>query len=121
MQRTLATCILVSLMTALSASCTTGTIQGGPVPAERLVDGVYRGSARNGPVLAVVDVVVEDRRIERIEIVRHGDWWGRRAEERIPDRIVEQQSTQVDAVTGATISSTAIMNAVQDAVEQATN
>ena len=48
-------------------------------------------------------------------------WRGGEAEEAIPGSIIEQQSTKVDAVTGATISSTAIMNAVQDAVEKATN
>jgi uncharacterized protein with FMN-binding domain len=72
-------------------------------------------------VSAVVDVTVEDQEIREIEMVRHGDWWGRRAEETIPGAIIEQQSTRVDVVTGATIISTALMNAVQDAVEKAMN
>ena len=37
----------------------------------------------------------------------------------IPKRIVEGQSIKVDSVTGATITSYAIMNAVGDAIEQA--
>ena len=37
----------------------------------------------------------------------------------IPKRIVEAQSIKVDSVTGATITSYAIMNAVGDAIEQA--
>ncbi|MBE9570731.1 MAG: FMN-binding protein, partial [Proteobacteria bacterium] len=37
----------------------------------------------------------------------------------IPGRIVSEQSTVVDAVTGATNSSRVIMNAVQRAVEKA--
>jgi uncharacterized protein with FMN-binding domain len=41
------------------------------------------------------------------------------AEEIIPARIIEKQSTNVDAVSGATMSSDAIMNAVQLAIERA--
>ena len=121
MQRFLAIGASAALVVALVGSCAHAIIEGGPVPKDRLADGVYRGRARNGPVRAVVDVVVKDRAITEIEIVRHRHWWGAEAGEKIPGRIVEQQSTKVDAVAGATISSTTIMNAVQDAVEKATN
>ena len=104
---------------AVGSSCALAAIQGGPLPREGLVDGVYRGSAWSGPVRAVVDVVVEDQRIRDVVLVHHNTWWGRRAEEPIPRAIVEQQSTRVDAVSGATISSTAIMNAAQEAVAKA--
>ena len=41
------------------------------------------------------------------------------AEEVIPAKIIEKQSTNVDVVSGATMSSDAIMNAVQLAIERA--
>jgi fumarate reductase flavoprotein subunit len=111
----------VSLLLGLGlvSSCAYAKIQGGPVPGDRLADGVYRGSARSGPVVAVVAVTVAERRVAEIEIVRHGHWRGGAAEEPIPRAIVEQQSTRVDVVTGATVSSVALMNAVQDALEKA--
>lgn len=113
---------LLSLVAiGLISSCAFSPIKGGPVPTDRLADGVYQGSARNGPVKAVVDVTVKDQRITDVALVSHQRWRGREAEDAIPGLIVEQQSTRVDAVTGATISSVAIMNAVQDAVEQAMN
>ena len=121
MQRFLTMGLFVSGVIALLGSCAHATIAGGPVPKDRLADGVYRGSARNGPVSAVVDVVVKDRVIAEIKLVTHRHWWGAEAGETIPGSIVEEQSTKVDAVAGATISSIAIMNAVQDAVEKATN
>lgn len=121
MQRYLLMSTLVSLAIGLFSSCAYSAIRGGPVPKDRLVDGVYRGSARNGPVTAAVDVIVEDQGIAEIKIIRHGHWRGGPAEETIPGLIIEQQSTGVDVVTGATVSSTAIMNAVQDAVEKAMN
>ena len=44
---------------------------------------------------------------------------GKKAELIIPGRIIEKQSTDVDAVSGATNSSHVIMNAVQKAIEKA--
>ena len=44
---------------------------------------------------------------------------GSKAAELLPGRIVERQSPQVDGVTGATITSTAIRTAVADTVKQA--
>jgi fumarate reductase flavoprotein subunit len=121
MRRVLMVGIVLALVAGLLSSCALSAVRGGPVPKDRLSDGVYRGSARNGPVSAVVEIVVEDQAIREIELVTHRTWWGGAAEEAIPRSIIEQQSTSVDAVSGATISSTAIMNAVQDAVEKATN
>ncbi len=111
--------VLLLLVTGLVVGCAIATIQRGPVPGDRLADGVYRGSARSGPVVAVVDVTVEERRVAEIQIVQHGHWRGAEAEEPILRAIIEQQSTRVDVVTGATVSSVALMNAEQDALEEA--
>ena len=46
-------------------------------------------------------------------------WTDGLAEGTIPNRIIETQSTKVDAVSGATMSRVAIMNAVEDAVQKA--
>ena len=51
--------------------------------------------------------------------MEHRTWKGGAAEGIIPHRIIETQSTKVDAVSGATTSSVAIMNAVEDAVRKA--
>lgn len=40
--------------------------------------------------------------------------------EEIPEQIVEAQTSEVDAVTGATFTSNAIKNAVADCIQQAT-
>jgi len=118
MKRYIITNAFLVVVMWLCSSCTTAKIEGCPVPADRLVDGVYRGSAKNGPVKVVVDVTVKDRRIADIKLVKHRTWKGRAAET-VPNLIIKQQSTKVDAVTGATVSSCAIMNAVHNAVEKA--
>jgi uncharacterized protein with FMN-binding domain len=100
------------------SGCKSAKILGGPVDHARLVDGVYKGFSKGGPNSAEVEVTVKDRRIARVVILKHDAWKGKKADPVIPQRIVETQSTKVDAVSGATNSSNVIMNAVQDAVEK---
>lgn len=102
------------------AGCATAGATGGPLVPERLRDGMYEGSARSWPNSAKVRIAVSDGRITRIDLLSHfSSRIGRRAERDVPSRIIERQSTSVDAVTGATNSSRVIMNAVQNAVEKA--
>ncbi|MFZ0726919.1 MAG: FMN-binding protein [Desulfobacterales bacterium] len=97
----------------------TPTPDRGQFKPDSIHDGVYEGSASNGPVKAVVQVAIENGRIDRIDILKHRTMLGGPAEEIIPAKIIEKQSTSVDAVSGATMSSDAIMNAVQLAIEGA--
>ncbi len=102
------------------AGCQIAPLMGTPVVSEGLKDGVYEGEYRKGINKAVVKVTIADARIAEIELVKHtASCIGKKANEIIPPRIVEHQSTRVDAVSGATNSSRVIMNAVQMAVEKA--
>ena len=111
--------MLIALCCCFFAGCGKTPVLGGPVMHEKLVDGVYEGSYKGGPNKAVVKVTIQDQKIVGIEIVEHDAWKGKKAEPIIPQRIIENQSTAVDSVTGATNSSTVIMNAVQNALEKA--
>lgn len=64
---------------------------------------------------------IKDNRIVHIQIVEHWALKGKKAELTVVRNIIEQQSTGVDAVSGATNSSRVIMNAVQRAIEKAYN
>jgi len=93
---------------------------GGPVRAGALADGVYEGEYKSFPNSAKVRVKVARGRISDVEILSHfASGIGHRADDVIPGRIVEEQSTAVDAVTGATNSSRVIMNAVEVALRDA--
>jgi uncharacterized protein with FMN-binding domain/Pyruvate/2-oxoacid:ferredoxin oxidoreductase delta subunit len=85
-------------------------------------DGTYEGSGtgfRNGTT--TVSVTVEGGVISNIEVVSHQD--GRqffsRAFITICSEIIDSQSTDVDAVSGATYSSNGIMEAVANALSSA--
>ena len=80
-----------------------------------IANGTYRGYSRVGPVRVTLDVTVTDSEITSIDIVRHFNGRGRRAEAIVP-AIIQAQSLDVDVVSGATGSSKAILKAVEDAL-----
>lgn len=83
--------------------------------------GTYTGTAagKNGDVK--VEVTFSANAIDSVKVVEHSETAGISdgAIENIPTAIVENQSLAVDTVSGATITSDAILNAVADAVAQA--
>ena len=86
-----------------------------------LKDGEYTGAAKgmNGDV--AVAVTVKDGKITEVVVTDHKESEGISdpAIEQIPTAIVEKQSTQVDVVSNATVTSNAIMGAVENALESA--
>lgn len=85
--------------------------------------GTYEGHANSTGGEIVVEVTVSEHAIESIEVVTCNDTDGVKNVplERIPSQIVEHQSLNVDAVTGATLTSLFLKNAITDAVKQATD
>ncbi len=78
-------------------------------------DGVYVGEYDVDFVYAKVEVTVRNGAITNIDILEHKNGRGSSAEV-VADRIVEEQKIDVDAVSGATNSSTVIEKAVENAV-----
>ncbi|OGP60442.1 MAG: hypothetical protein A2V65_00155 [Deltaproteobacteria bacterium RBG_13_49_15] len=101
-------------------SCQIARPIGSPLEYRRLQNGVYDGYYRGGPNSATVRLTIKEGIMETVTIVNHfASWKGTIVNEIIPKRMVEQQSTVVDAVSGATNSSIVIMNAAQKAIEKA--
>lgn len=84
-------------------------------PLEEIPPGTYRGSYEAGMVAAEVEATVSDGVITSLSLLRHETWRGGDAEVLI-DRIVDEQSLELDAVTGATISSKTILKATEVAL-----
>jgi uncharacterized protein with FMN-binding domain len=78
-------------------------------------DGVYAGEAKKFPVLARVEVTVDGGRITTFEILKHRNGRGRAAEA-LAGRVVEAQTIEIDAVSGATYSSMVILKAGENAL-----
>jgi uncharacterized protein with FMN-binding domain len=85
------------------------------VDLSKIADGTYAGSYKQFPISAEVKVTVKDHIITEIDLVKHDSGQGKPAEI-ILGKVVETQSLQVDAVTGATYSSMVILKAVENAL-----
>jgi uncharacterized protein with FMN-binding domain len=81
-------------------------------------DGTYEGACDTTLVKATVLVTISEKRLTSIKITRHDCGMGRPAEA-ITERVVAAQTTQVDAVSGATGSSRVILKAIENAVHKA--
>lgn len=90
--------------------------------AGTLTDGTYLSEQQghNGPIK--YEVTISDGKIEKIEVVKSYETVGvadKALFTDLPNEIIEKQAANVDAITGATISSLATMRAVEDVIAQA--
>lgn len=71
----------------------------------------------NGPM--TVKVAIDSGKITAVEVVKHNETpgVGTKAIETLPAKIVKANSTKVDAVTGASVSSKGILMAVNQALD----
>jgi uncharacterized protein with FMN-binding domain len=100
-------------------SCKTTDKIGQEIRFENLTDGIFEGGFKGGLNSAKVKVTIKDAKIFEIVILEHNaSPIGKKANVEIVESIIVQQSTNVDAVSGATNSSHVIINAVQDAISK---
>lgn len=91
-------------------------IKVGEMNLSKVDDGVYKDTYFYNEALgATVVVTVIDHKIDTIVIQEHKTGMGRKAEQ-IVDRVIEEQSLQVDTVSGATGSSKIILKAIENAI-----
>jgi uncharacterized protein with FMN-binding domain len=113
---------ILFIITMLSFSCKSNSfaeIQALLPDMSGKSDGLYRGNyiLSGSPVKVVLDVTIQDKNIVAIKIIEHFcSPIGKKAE-KITGKIIEQQSLNVDAISGATGSSKAILKAVENALQ----
>lgn len=124
--------LLVLLVTLVMVLATTGC--GGNTNG--LKDGVYTGSAQGMNDVVEVSVEIKEGKIADVQVTKDAETpgiggplkdangtilnaGGKTPVERIPEEIVANQTLDIDAVTGATISSYAVLGAVKDALTKA--
>jgi uncharacterized protein with FMN-binding domain len=92
------------------------------VSATNYQDGVYEGEAEGFGGIISLEVVISDGVLTEINLLSAEQEDGAylsMAQDIIPT-IIENQSADVDTISGATFSSTGIKNAVQEALQKAT-
>lgn len=90
----------------------------GEINISDISDGVYIGEYDVNFIYAKLDVTVQNGEITNINILEHRHERGKAAEA-ITSKIVDEQRIDVDAISGATNSSTVIKKAVENALKNA--
>ncbi len=84
-------------------------------------DGTYEGSGQGRKGTITVSVTIKDGEIVSVESVSTNDdyQWYNRALSSISQSVTDKQSANVDTVSGATLSSMGIIEAIEDALSKA--
>ncbi|MHC1723923.1 MAG: FMN-binding protein [Aminipila sp.] len=78
-------------------------------------NGTYTGEFKAGLVFVKVKTTIEDKKITDIKLIEHKNGKGSAAESIIND-IISKQTTDVDMISGATISSKVIRKAIENSL-----
>ena len=85
------------------------------VAPEQVADGTFEGTAETPLVKVTVEVTVQDHAIREIKLLRHENGQGAPAEAMLPE-MLSRNTSEVDTISGATLSGKAIRAAVRDAL-----
>ena len=80
-------------------------------------DGQYIGEYSIFPVYTKIEITVKNHEFSEINILKHDNGLGSSAEN-IKEDIKKEQSLNVDAISGATVSSKCILKAIEKAIEK---
>jgi uncharacterized protein with FMN-binding domain len=88
------------------------------VDLSNIQDGSYKGDFSYGGFTYEVEVTVKEHRIENIEILKNRDTRHAKKAEGVVEKVLNAQSLEVDAVTGATTTSKALLEAIENALKK---
>ena len=89
------------------------------VDMQNVEDGSYTGEVETSLIKVKVAVTVNNHAITKIQIQKHENGKGKPAEA-IVSQMIEQNTCDVDTISGATMSSVVIKSAVREALMQGT-
>ena len=93
-------------------------LQIGTVDLGTVADGSYIGVCQNKILFAVVRVEIRNHAITGIEVIEHKASYMTQAEQ-IAGAVCSEQSLEVDAISGATLTSDTTLKAIENALEGA--
>lgn len=106
--------LIVVILLMLTVSCSSA-------PFQDYEDGTYIGEAQGKRRHLKVEITIENGQMSACSVIEHyeGVYYAKEPVVVIPQRILEKQSTQVDVVSGSTLTSQGIIKAVEDALQKA--
>jgi len=88
------------------------------IDLSKVADGSYVGEFSYSRTTCKVEVVVAGHRIETINIMENGSTDYAKKAEAVTEKVIAEQKTNVDVVSGATTTSKALLKAVVAALEK---
>ena len=88
----------------------------GAVDLNTIADGEYIGVCQNKILFAVVKVEIQNHKIIGIEVVEHKASYMEQAKQ-IAGAVCSEQSLEVDAISGATLTSDTVLKAIENALK----
>ena len=104
-----------------NSSTVNGSKESSNITNSRYKDGTFTGSGMNRRGSIEVQVTIKKDIITDVAISHFAMHYSDRDVVGMPDEVLQKQSPQVENVSGATYSTEAFQNAVQDALDQAQN
>lgn len=89
------------------------------IPLSAVADGIYEGTEETPLAKVTVQVTVQGQRIADIQLIRHENGQGTLAEAMLPT-MLQANTSEVDDISGATMSSKVIWAAVRNALNEGT-
>ncbi|WP_034328558.1 FMN-binding protein [Alkaliphilus transvaalensis] len=88
-----------------------------------LNDGTYEGTGQGFKGDIKIELVVEDGKVTDLNVLEHGETEGisDAAFEGITEQLLEKQSADLDVITGATMTSEGLIEAIEEALPKASN
>lgn len=87
-----------------------------PVDLTQIEDGTYTGSYGSGRWNNTVEVTVSDKKIAQINVIKTVGFDIPETTNTIINSVIERQSTTVDTVSGATVTSKAYLKSIENAL-----
>lgn len=111
--------ILIGGMFLLTRGLKTGSeLTINNIKTSSLQDGVYSGEYKNGRWTNTVNVSIKNHKITKIDIVKDVMFIKDDVREKMFNRVIEKQNVDVDAVSGATVTSKAYLKAIENALKK---
>ena len=112
----LAVLIVVMLVALMSGMGAVKNLPIADVDLGNVKDGVHEGTFKQGRWNYTVAVTVENHKITSVELVNPKDAGSQKLLSAAADRVIASQSPNVDTVSGATVSSKALLKAIENAL-----
>lgn len=96
----------------------TGTqVEVNEIKLSSLDDGTYNGKYKSGRWTNEVKVTIQDQKIVKIDVVKDVVFRDPEVTQKLINSVIGEQNTNVDVVTGATITSKAYLKSIENALQ----